>query len=98
MDAIVDAAAAQFELNDDQRAIQEMAQAFAADRVEPNALAWDRDHHFPADVIRETGPLGLGGTTGDWAYANLGVLVSLAIGFFGILLFGRRVIRRQEER
>ncbi len=44
------------------------------------------------------GPLGLGGTTGDWAYANLGVLVSLAIGFFGILLFGRRVIRRQEER
>ncbi len=61
MDAIVDAAAAQFELNDDQHAIQEMAQAFAADRVEPNALAWDRDHHFPADVIRETGPLGLGG-------------------------------------
>mgnify|MGYP001052973844 CR=1 FL=1 len=61
MDAIVDAAAAQFELNDDQRAIQEMAQAFAADRVEPNALAWDRDHHFPSDVIRETGPLGLGG-------------------------------------
>jgi nucleobase:cation symporter-1, NCS1 family len=44
------------------------------------------------------GPLGLGGTTGDWAYANLGVLVSLAIGFLGILLFGRRVIRRQEER
>ena len=61
MDAIVDAAAAQFELNDDQRAIQEMAQAFAADRVAPNALAWDRDRHFPADVIRETGPLGLGG-------------------------------------
>lgn len=44
------------------------------------------------------GPLGLGGTTGDWAYANLGVLVSLAIGFLGILLFGRRTIRRQEER
>lgn len=61
MDAIVDAAAAQFELNDDQRAIQEMARAFAADRVEPNALAWDRDRHFPSDVIRETGPLGLGG-------------------------------------
>lgn len=44
------------------------------------------------------GPLGLGGTTGDWAYANLGVLVSLAIGFLGIVLFGRAVIRRQEER
>lgn len=44
------------------------------------------------------GPLGLGGTTGDWAYANLGVLVSLVIGFLGIVLFGRRTIRRQEER
>ncbi|KQR53901.1 allantoin permease [Leifsonia sp. Leaf336] len=43
------------------------------------------------------GPLGLGGTTGDWAYANLGVLVSLAIGFLGIMLFGRGVIRREEE-
>ena len=38
-----------------------MAEAFAADRVAPNALDWDRNRHFPADVIRETGPLGFGG-------------------------------------
>ncbi|WP_426625053.1 purine-cytosine permease family protein [Leifsonia sp. McL0607] len=44
------------------------------------------------------GPLGLGGTTGDWASANLGVLVSLAVGFLGIVLFGRGGIRRQEQR
>ncbi|RUZ73326.1 acyl-CoA dehydrogenase, partial [Mesorhizobium sp. M7A.F.Ca.US.003.02.2.1] len=61
MDAAVDASTSQFELNEEQRAIQEMAQAFAADRVAPNALDWDRNKHFPADVIRETGPLGLGG-------------------------------------
>lgn len=61
MDAVVDATAGQFELNEDQRAIQDMAAAFAADRVAPNALEWDRKRHFPADVIRETGPLGLGG-------------------------------------
>ncbi|MFU0503305.1 isobutyryl-CoA dehydrogenase [Pseudaminobacter sp. NGMCC 1.201702] len=61
MDTTVDAAAGQFDLNADQRAIQEMAEAFAQDRVAPNALEWDREHHFPADVIRETGPLGLGG-------------------------------------
>jgi alkylation response protein AidB-like acyl-CoA dehydrogenase len=61
MDAAVDPTAFQFDLNDDQRAIRAMAEAFAADRVAPQALAWDRDHHFPADVIRETGPLGLGG-------------------------------------
>ncbi len=27
------------------------------------------------------GPLGLGGKTGAWAFANLGVLVALVIGF-----------------
>ena len=35
MDAAVDAGTSQFELNEDQRAIQEMAEAFAADRVAP---------------------------------------------------------------
>jgi alkylation response protein AidB-like acyl-CoA dehydrogenase len=61
MDAVVDGTASQFELNEDQRAIQDMARAFAADRVAPNALDWDRNHYFPDDVIRETGPLGFGG-------------------------------------
>jgi alkylation response protein AidB-like acyl-CoA dehydrogenase len=61
MDAVIDATAGQFELNEEQRAVQAMAQAFAADRVAPNALDWDRNRHFPSDVIRETGPLGLGG-------------------------------------
>ena len=51
----------QFELNEDQLAIQEMARGFAADRVAPHALQWDRDKHFPIDVIKETGPLGMGG-------------------------------------
>ena len=32
----------------------------------------------------------------NWAYANLGVLASLLIGFLGTLIFGRRAIRRQE--
>ncbi|HWK63461.1 MAG TPA: isobutyryl-CoA dehydrogenase [Rhizobiaceae bacterium] len=61
MDAALDATGGQFELNEDQRAIQEMAGAFAADRVAPHALDWDKNKHFPADVIRETGPLGFGG-------------------------------------
>jgi alkylation response protein AidB-like acyl-CoA dehydrogenase len=61
MDAVTNQTAGQFDLNEDQRAIQDMANAFAADRVAPKALEWDRDRHFPADVIREVGPLGLGG-------------------------------------
>jgi alkylation response protein AidB-like acyl-CoA dehydrogenase len=61
MDAITDKAAGQFELNDDQRAIREMTRDFAAERVAPYALDWDRERYFPANIIRETGPLGFGG-------------------------------------
>jgi purine-cytosine permease-like protein len=43
------------------------------------------------------GPVGLGGRTGAWAYANLGVLVALVIGFAVTLAFGRGPIRAQES-
>jgi nucleobase:cation symporter-1, NCS1 family len=43
-------------------------------------------------------PLGLGGRTGAWAYANLGVPVALVIGFVGYLVVRRGAVRRQEER
>jgi purine-cytosine permease-like protein len=42
-------------------------------------------------------PLGLGPKdTGTWTYANLGVLVALAIGFVGYLLLSVGRVRRQE--
>ncbi|MFJ6170111.1 purine-cytosine permease family protein [Curtobacterium sp. NPDC092190] len=43
------------------------------------------------------GPFGLGGREGAWAYANLGVLVALVVGFAGTLLTARGTIRRQEH-
>ena len=61
MDAIVDMAEERFGLTEEQRAIQEMVSAFAADRVAPKAIEWDQDKHFPGDIVRETAPLGLGG-------------------------------------
>ncbi len=42
------------------------------------------------------GPLGLGGKTGAWAFANLGVLVALAIGFVVTLVFSRAAVRAEE--
>jgi NCS1 family nucleobase:cation symporter-1 len=42
------------------------------------------------------GPLGLGGRDGAWAYANVGVLAALAIGFVVTLLATRRRVRDQE--
>jgi nucleobase:cation symporter-1, NCS1 family len=44
------------------------------------------------------GPLGLGGREGSWAYANLGVLAALVIGFVGTLVLGHRTVRAQEEK
>ncbi|WP_378950442.1 isobutyryl-CoA dehydrogenase [Mesorhizobium sp. ANAO-SY3R2] len=61
MDAAIEASAVQFELNEDQLAIRDMAGSFAAERIAPLALEWDKAKTFPADVIRETGPLGFGG-------------------------------------
>lgn len=43
------------------------------------------------------GPFGLGGRTGAWAYANLGVLVALVVGFVGTVLGARGSVRRQES-
>ncbi|HWF79009.1 MAG TPA: cytosine permease [Streptosporangiaceae bacterium] len=42
------------------------------------------------------GPVGLGGKTGAWAYANLGVLAALGIGFVPALLISRSSVRLQE--
>src|SRR5215469_14873715 len=42
------------------------------------------------------GPFGLGGKTGAWASANLGVIVALVIAFVGWVLAGRSTVRRQE--
>ncbi len=50
----------QFQLTDDQLAIQEMAQRFTADNITPFAAEWDEKHHFPRDVIKRTAELGFG--------------------------------------
>ena len=48
----------QFDLNDDQREIQELARRFTADRITPFAAEWDEKHIFPRDTIRAAAELG----------------------------------------
>jgi alkylation response protein AidB-like acyl-CoA dehydrogenase len=50
----------QFDLTDDQRQIQEMAQKFTADAITPQAAEWDEKHIFPRDTIRAAAALGFG--------------------------------------
>ncbi|WP_433680677.1 acyl-CoA dehydrogenase family protein [Nocardia sp. CA-119907] len=50
-----------FALDDDERAITAMARDFADEYLAPNALEWDEQKHFPVDVLRKAGSLGMGG-------------------------------------
>ena len=49
-----------FDLNADQRAMQDMVLDFAREKVAPFAVEWDEKRHLPLDVIRETASLGMG--------------------------------------
>ncbi len=50
----------QFDLTDDQRAIQEMAKKFTADRITPFAAQWDEEGHYPVNVWKAAAELGFG--------------------------------------
>ncbi|SUA77258.1 Acyl-CoA dehydrogenase, short-chain specific [Nocardia otitidiscaviarum] len=50
-----------FLLDDDEQAITATARSFADELLAPNALEWDERKHFPVDVLRKAGSLGLGG-------------------------------------
>ena len=48
----------QFDLTDDQFAIQDMARKFTADAIAPHAAEWDEKHIFPRDTIKAAAELG----------------------------------------
>ena len=50
-----------FDLNEDQRAFQATARAFARDRLVPFASQWDEDKFFPIETLRAAAALGFGG-------------------------------------
>jgi alkylation response protein AidB-like acyl-CoA dehydrogenase len=50
-----------FNLTDDQRAIEDAARTFAAAELAPHSARWDEEHHFPVEVLRHAAELGFGG-------------------------------------
>lgn len=50
----------QFQLTEDQLAIQETARKFTADMITPHAADWDEKAHYPVDVWKAAGELGFG--------------------------------------
>src|ERR1700743_2843048 len=50
-----------FSLNEDERAIEDVARRFARERLLPFAAEWDEKSHFPVDRLREAAALGFAG-------------------------------------
>jgi alkylation response protein AidB-like acyl-CoA dehydrogenase len=61
-----------FELTQDQREIQALTRDFAQAEIEPNAAAWDRDHHFPRELFKKLAELGLMGACVPEEYGGAG--------------------------
>jgi hypothetical protein len=71
-----------FQLTEDQQALIDTVRDFAADRIAPHALQWDAEKHFPVDVLREAGELGLGGLYVAEDYGGTGLSRADAVLIF----------------
>ena len=50
-----------FELSREHEEFRRSVRDFAEKEIAPHAAQWDRDHHFPVDVVQKMGQLGLMG-------------------------------------
>ena len=50
-----------YELSKDHEDFRKVVREFATEAVEPHVAQWDREHHFPADLVPRLGELGLFG-------------------------------------
>jgi alkylation response protein AidB-like acyl-CoA dehydrogenase len=71
-----------WELSDDHEMFRNVVRDFAQSEIAPHAAQWDRDHHFPVEVARAMGDLGLFGLVfperwggGDGDFASLCVAI-----------------------
>ncbi len=62
----------ELELTSEQEAFRKVVADFAQSEIAPHAEAWDRDHHFPVDVVLAMGELGLFGLPFPEAYGGSG--------------------------
>jgi short/branched chain acyl-CoA dehydrogenase len=61
-----------YELSREHEEFRRTVREFAEAEIAPHAAQWDRDHHFPVDVVRKMGGLGLFGLTAPEEYGGAG--------------------------
>jgi short-chain 2-methylacyl-CoA dehydrogenase len=59
-----------FQLSPEHEAFRQTVRDFAEKEIAPHASQWDRDHHFPVDVVQKMGQLGLFGLTAPEEYGG----------------------------
>lgn len=62
-----------FELSREHEEFRRTVREFADARIAPHAAQWDREHHFPTDVVQEMGELGLMGLTAPEEFGGAGL-------------------------
>ena len=62
----------EFELSREHEEFRQSVREFAQAEIAPYAAQWDRDHHFPVDVVQKMGKLGLFGLTSPEEYGGAG--------------------------
>ncbi|WP_232679541.1 acyl-CoA dehydrogenase family protein [Nocardioides sp. R-C-SC26] len=61
-----------YELSPEHEAFRRSVREFAEAEIAPHAAQWDRDHHFPVDVVQQMGDLGLFGLTAPEEFGGAG--------------------------
>jgi butyryl-CoA dehydrogenase len=61
-----------FELSKEHEDFRKVVREFAAAEVEPHIAKWDREHHFPADLVPKMGELGLFGLVVPEEFGGMG--------------------------
>jgi short-chain 2-methylacyl-CoA dehydrogenase len=61
-----------FELSTEHQTFRKSVREFALAEIAPHAARWDREHHFPSDVVKKMGDLGLMGLTAPEEYGGMG--------------------------
>ncbi len=61
-----------FDLTQDQREIQALTRDFAQAEIDPHAAQWDREHHFPRELLGKLAELGLMGVCVPEEYGGAG--------------------------
>jgi short-chain 2-methylacyl-CoA dehydrogenase len=68
-----------FELSPEHETFRKVVRDFAVAEIEPHAAQWDRDHHFPVDVVQQMGALGLFGLAAPEEFGGGGDFTGLCV-------------------